>query len=266
MKLNTLIASLSATLLASTAFAAGSHDGGHHGEAGAIGKPGKAAEVTRTIAVDMADTMRFTPADIAAKRGETIKFIVRNTGKIKHEMVLGTEKDLKEHNEVMKKNPEMEHADENMVTVLPGKSGEIIWQFTKAGKVNFACLQPGHYDAGMKGTVAVSGKATAAVAAIDISSAGDTQKISNAVNPTSIQVAATTADMADGEIRKIDKDTKKITLKHGEIKNLDMPGMTMVFQVKDPAMLDIVKVGDKVKFSAEKSGGAIVITAIAPSK
>ena len=76
-------------------------------------------------------------------------------------MVLGTEKELKEHYEVMKKNPEMEHADENMVTVQPGKSGEIIWQFTKAGKVNFACLQPGHYDAGMKGSVMVGGKAMA---------------------------------------------------------------------------------------------------------
>lgn len=71
-------------------------------------------------------------------------------------MVLGTEKDLKDHNEVMKKNPEMEHEDANMVTVAPGKTGEIIWQFTKAGKINFACLQPGHYDAGMKGLVNVA--------------------------------------------------------------------------------------------------------------
>lgn len=73
-------------------------------------------------------------------------------------------------------------------------------------------------------------------------------------------------DMADGEVRKVDKDTKKITLKHGEIKSLDMPGMTMVFQVKDPAMLDKVKAGDKVRFKAEKSGGAIVVTDIQPMK
>ncbi|MFA6179936.1 MAG: copper-binding protein, partial [Candidatus Methylopumilus sp.] len=66
----------------------------------------------------------------------------------------------------------------------------------------------------------------------------------------------TVEEMSKGEIRKIDKATKKITIKHGEIKNLDMPGMTMVFQVKDPAMLDNVKPGDKVKFSAERSGGA----------
>lgn len=70
-------------------------------------------------------------------------------------MVLGTEKELKKHYELMKKTPEMEHADENMVTVPPGESGEIIWQFTKAGKIDFACLIPGHYDAGMKGTVKV---------------------------------------------------------------------------------------------------------------
>lgn len=71
--------------------------------------------------------------------------------------------------------------------------------------------------------------------------------------------AGTSTEMADGEVRKIDKANKKITIKHGEIRNLDMPGMTMVFQVKDPLMLDTLKAGDKVKFRAEKAGGAIVI-------
>jgi len=75
-----------------------------------------------------------------------------------------------------------------------------------------------------------------------------------------------TAGMTDGEIRKINKDTQKITIKHSEIKNLAMPGMTMVFQVKDSAMLEQVKVGDKVKFVAEKSGGALVVTDIQPVK
>ena len=79
-----------------------------------------------------------------------------------------------------------------------------------------------------------------------------------------LQVSA--GAMTDGEVRKIDKENKKITLKHGEIRNLDMPGMTMVFQVKDPAMLDTVKAGDKVMFKAEKSGGAIVVTEIQPVK
>ena len=70
------------------------------------------------------------------------------------------------------------------------------------------------------------------------------------------------ADMADGEIRKIDKASGKITIKHGEIKSIDMPPMTMVFQVKEPALLDKVKAGDKVRFKAEKTGTAYVVTAI----
>ena len=74
------------------------------------------------------------------------------------------------------------------------------------------------------------------------------------------------ADLTDGEVRKIDKDTKKITLKHGTIKNLDMPPMTMVFQVKDPAMLDTVKPGDKVKFAVEMVGTAMVVTEISVVK
>ena len=73
-------------------------------------------------------------------------------------------------------------------------------------------------------------------------------------------------DMADGEIRKVDVENKKITIKHGVIKNLDMPGMTMVFQVKDPAMVDRVKPGDKIRFKAEKLNGAIVVTDLQPAK
>lgn len=138
------------------AMASGTHAGGHGRADEAIGKPGEATKVTRTIKVDMTDAMRFTPASIEVKQNETVRFLITNSGKIKHEMVLGTEKELKEHYEVMKKNPEMEHDDPNMVTLAPGKSGDVIWQFTKAGKVDFACLQPGHYDAGMKGEVKVA--------------------------------------------------------------------------------------------------------------
>jgi Cu(I)/Ag(I) efflux system protein CusF len=75
-----------------------------------------------------------------------------------------------------------------------------------------------------------------------------------------------TKDMAEAEVRKVDVDAKKITLKHGPIKNLDMPGMTMVFQVKDAALLDKVKAGDKVRFSAEQQQGALVVTAIEAAK
>ena len=77
---------------------------------------------------------------------------------------------------------------------------------------------------------------------------------------------ALAVDMTDGEVRKIDKDTRKITLKHAEIKSLDMPPMTMVFQVKDPAMLDTVKAGDKVKFAVEMVGTAMVVTEISVAK
>ena len=156
MKVTYVIAALSASLLSSAGMAAGNHAGGHGHDAEAIGKPGLAAKASRTVQIDMIDAMRFSPASVSVRQGETVRFVVQNSGKVKHEMVLGTEKELKEHYEVMKKNPEMEHADENMVTVAPGKSGEIVWQFTKAGKIDFACLQPGHYDAGMKGAVTVA--------------------------------------------------------------------------------------------------------------
>ena len=153
-----LAIALSLGAVAPFAQAAGSHAGDH--DPSAIGEPGKANRVTRTVKIDMSDAMRYTPASIDAKQGETIRFVVTNSGKVKHELVLGTEKELKAHYEVMKKFPEMEHDDPNMLSVAPGKAGEVIWQFTRAGKIDFACLQPGHYDAGMKGAVAVAaGKA-----------------------------------------------------------------------------------------------------------
>ncbi len=138
---------------ANVCFAAGSHAGGHGTEA--IGKPGVAAKVSRTVQIDMTDNMRFTPSTVTVRKGETVRFIVKNSGQLKHEFNLGTEKDLKEHYEMMKKFPEMEHDEPNIASVAPGKTGEVIWQFTKAGTVNFACLHPGHYEAGMKGAVKV---------------------------------------------------------------------------------------------------------------
>jgi uncharacterized cupredoxin-like copper-binding protein len=81
---------------------------------------------------------------------------VKNSGAVKHELVLGTAEELKEHYAMMLKMPGMEHADDNMVSVAPGTTGEVVWRFTRAGKVDFACLQPGHYDAGMKGLVTVA--------------------------------------------------------------------------------------------------------------
>jgi uncharacterized cupredoxin-like copper-binding protein len=155
-----LFATSTLVALSFNSFAGGAHSGshGHVSEESAIGQPGKAGKVTRTINVDMADTMRFTPAAISVKHGETIKFVIKNSGQVKHEFSLGTEAELKEHYETMKKFPEMEHDEPSKISLAPGKQGEIIWQFTKAGDVNFACLYPGHYDAGMKGQVKVSKK------------------------------------------------------------------------------------------------------------
>lgn len=121
-----------------------------------IGKPGNAAGATRTIQVDMKDNMRFQPETITVKNGETVRFLVKNSGKLKHEMVLGSPAALREHAEMMRKMPEMEHADDNMVAVEPGQTGELIWQFTQAGTYDFACLQPGHFEAGMKGKIKVN--------------------------------------------------------------------------------------------------------------
>lgn len=147
---------LSSALVAGAAWAHGDED--HHGHAAAYGKPGDPAKISRTVEVVMNDAMRFTPSSIAVKRGETIRFVVRNDGKLKHEMVLGNTKELKEHAALMQKFPEMEHADPTQVSVEPGKAGEMVWQFTKAGKFDFACLQPGHFEAGMKGSIHVRRK------------------------------------------------------------------------------------------------------------
>ena len=84
----------------------------------------------------------------------------------------------------------------------------------------------------------------------------------HATPATTAQVSASAAPMTEGEVRKVDKEQGKITLKHGAIKNLDMPGMTMVFRVKDPAILDQVKEGDQILFTAEKPGGQYTVTAI----
>lgn len=148
--------------MSSPAFAGAEHDHDHQpgkkqsAHASASGTPGDPAKVSRTIAVDMDDTMRFAPARIAVKRGETVRFLVKNSGKLKHEMVLGPMKELKKHAALMRKFPEMEHDDPNQVEVDPGKAGEIVWRFSRSGNVDFACLQPGHFEAGMVGKITVT--------------------------------------------------------------------------------------------------------------
>ncbi len=120
-----------------------------------FGQPGAAKRVTRVVRIDMGDTMRFTPDRIEIKRGETVKFVVANGGKLLHEMVIGTPDGIREHAALMKKFPGMEHDEPSMAHVQPGKSGEIVWRFTRAGTFQFACLMPGHFEAGMVGTMVV---------------------------------------------------------------------------------------------------------------
>lgn len=121
-----------------------------------FGRLGDPAKVNRTIMVDMSDKMRFTPAEINVKLGETVRFDVRNSGKVLHEMVLGTMEELKEHHELMKKHPGMEHDEPHMAHVGPGKKQQIVWQFTRPGEFFYGCLIPGHFEAGMIGKVKVA--------------------------------------------------------------------------------------------------------------
>jgi uncharacterized cupredoxin-like copper-binding protein len=141
-----------------------------------FGRAGNPKNAARTVRIAMNDQMRFVaaphqngrktdvgpgsaphtmPGDIEVKRGETIRFAVRNDGKVMHEMVIGTMKELKEHAELMRKFPGMEHDEPYMAHVAPGKEGEIVWQFTRAGVFHYACLIPGHMEAGMIAKITV---------------------------------------------------------------------------------------------------------------
>ncbi len=121
----------------------------------AFGREGDPKKATRTVAVDKSDKMRFTPTEITVQRGDTVRFVVKNVGKVMHEMVIGTMKELKEHAELMKKHPNMEHEEPYMAHVKPGKSEHMVWQFTKPGEFYYGCLVPGHFEAGMVGKVIV---------------------------------------------------------------------------------------------------------------
>lgn len=149
---------LTALTLSTGALASGNHAGGHsHGpDDKAYGKPGVATRISRSVTVDMTDTMRFTPSSIRVRKGETIRFIVKNSGQVRHEFSLGTQSELAEHAAAMKKFPNMAHDEPNVVSLAPGEQGEVIWQFTRPGTVDFACLQPGHFEAGMNGRVTVT--------------------------------------------------------------------------------------------------------------
>lgn len=159
--MKTQIIALALSAIASAALASGTHEGGHHDDL-AVGKPGKASKVSKTIEITMKERgdgkMVFEPAAIVVKKGETVRLSIRNAGELDHEFILDGEKQIVEHKALMEKFPEMEHDDPNAIRLAAGKSGEIIWQFSKNGTFKFACLVPGHYDAGMHGDVTVARK------------------------------------------------------------------------------------------------------------
>ena len=110
------------------------------------GRAADPATAQRTIVVEMRDSYQFVPNEIEVKTGEIVRLVVVNAGKHMHEMVLGTMKELQQHNEAMRKNPGGMHHDEpSMAHVAPGESGVIVWQFTKPGEVFFACLVDDHF-------------------------------------------------------------------------------------------------------------------------
>jgi uncharacterized cupredoxin-like copper-binding protein len=126
----------------------------HRHETYSAGEPGSAAGPSRTIEVTMSE-MEFNPSRIEVKRGEQIRFIVRNAGTEDHEFLLASTEDNLKHADAMKKNPRMAHDDPNGVRLASKKSAEILWKFTKAGTFEFACLIPDHRDYGMTGRVTV---------------------------------------------------------------------------------------------------------------
>ncbi len=122
------------------------------------GIAGDRKAVKRSVEFRMTDNMRFTPDRLEVKKGETIRLVLRNTGAVLHEFVLGTKQELDEHAALMLKFPTMEHSEPYMAHVAPGKTGEIVWTFNRAGDFDFACLIAGHYSAGMVGKITVAAK------------------------------------------------------------------------------------------------------------
>jgi|SRR5688572_11061898 len=126
-----------------------------HLSAGQPGDPKKPARVVEVVMREADGKMMFVPSRVEVRRGEQIRFVLRNVGELEHEFVLATKAENRKHAEEMRKNPDMEHEDPNMTKVAAKKSGGLVWRFTKAGTFEFGCLIPGHYEAGMFGTVVV---------------------------------------------------------------------------------------------------------------
>jgi uncharacterized cupredoxin-like copper-binding protein len=136
-----------------TATAARAHEHGNHASYSA-GEPGDSSQPARTIEIAMSE-MDYEPSRIEVKRGEQIRFVLRNVGTEDHEFLLATTKENLKHAAVMKKHPHMEHDEPNGVRVAPKKTAEVLWKFTKPGTFEFSCLIPNHREYGMTGHVTV---------------------------------------------------------------------------------------------------------------
>lgn len=167
MKAIMTMTALLAAVMATSAHAHEDHD--KHGQNAAtkgsapepagqtpFGIAGDPKRVTRVIKMTMGDDMRFSPDVLHLKQGETVKLSVSNGGKMLHEIVLGTKGSLEGHAKMMRKHPGMAHSAPYMLHVTAGASGEIVWRFNQAGQFDFACLLPGHFEAGMRGTIIVA--------------------------------------------------------------------------------------------------------------
>ena len=133
---------------------AGAGPPGHHHESYSAGEPGDPKKPARTIEVEMKE-MEFSPFNIEVKRGEQIRFVIRNAGTESHEFLLATTAENLKHAEAMRKNPDMEHDEPNGIRLAAKKSGEILWKFSKAGTFEYSCLIPDHREYGMIGKVVV---------------------------------------------------------------------------------------------------------------
>ena len=120
------------------------------------GLAGDSQAATRTIEITTRDEMRFAPSAFRVAQGETVRLLVRNDGKLMHELVIGTKKALDAHAAAMAKSPAMAHDEPYMTHVAPGEAGEIVWTFNRPGRFEFACLVAGHYESGMRGQIDVA--------------------------------------------------------------------------------------------------------------
>jgi uncharacterized cupredoxin-like copper-binding protein len=159
-RISALMGAAAALTLATGLALAAPGEPGHSHKSFAAGEPGDPKKpVARTIEVTMKETedakMLFEPNQVEIKRGEQVKFVLKNHGQVDHEFMLDSLQNNAKHKIQMEKNPDMEHDDPNGKRLAPNTSNEIVWRFTKAGTFEFACLVPGHYESGMKGTVVV---------------------------------------------------------------------------------------------------------------